>query len=152
LLDDPTTDFSPYLPPWGQDWPSWMQWANALPNLSEINLQCEQISAGYIRLRLEKSRWGLTPIGGVNGGLVIAAADQAMGIVALTVMPRGALPATATLNASYFRPAMPPLTFQARVTESGRRLVFVKLDVEDRAGRVCVSCSGAMAAQSDTFT
>jgi uncharacterized protein (TIGR00369 family) len=134
-------------PPWGQRWNEWVQWANALPNLSEINLHCLEIDAGRAELTLSESLRTLNPGGAVNGGLVLDAADQCAGVVALTAMPPGSLPATATLNAPYLRPAFPPLRFHATVSQSGRRLVFVSVDVHDRDGRTCVRVTGTMAAQ-----
>jgi uncharacterized protein (TIGR00369 family) len=99
-------------------------------------------------LTLEESVLSLNPNGGVNGGLVCAAADQAMGVVALTALDPGSLPATATLHAEFLRPAFAPLTFRAAVSQRGRRLVFVSVDVEDSSGRLCVRFTGTMAAQS----
>jgi acyl-coenzyme A thioesterase PaaI-like protein len=70
-----------------------------------------------------------------------------MGLVALTGMPVGSLPATATLSGSYLRPAFLPLRFEAAVTQSGRRLVFVTVEVYDGEDRRCVSFTGTMASQ-----
>jgi uncharacterized protein (TIGR00369 family) len=137
-----------YHPPWGEPWSAWVDWANHLPNLTELSLVCEQIGANSAQLRLDESPRRLNPNGSVNGGLVAAAADQAMGIVALTGMPAGSLPATATINGAYLRPAFPPLRFDAAVTQAGRRLVFVTVEVYDGKGRRCVSFTGTMAAQS----
>jgi uncharacterized protein (TIGR00369 family) len=137
----------PTPPPPGE-WERWIGWADALPNLSEIGLRAERIGAGAATLKLEQSVLSLNPNGGVNGGLICAAADQAMGVVALTALPPGSLPATATLHAEFLRPAFPPLTLLAAVSQSGRRLVFVSVDVEDVTGRLCVRFTGTMASQS----
>jgi uncharacterized protein (TIGR00369 family) len=137
----------PTPPPPGE-WERWLEWADALPNLSEIGLRAERIGAGDAVVILERPVLSLNPNGGVNGGLICAAADQAMGVVALTALKPGSLPATATLHAEFLRPAFPPLTFKAAVSQSGRRLVFVSVDVEDVSGRLCVRVTGTMAAQS----
>jgi uncharacterized protein (TIGR00369 family) len=138
----------PPLPPPDGSQAQWLEWANGLPAFVELGLRCEQIDAGHALIRLERSVWTQNPNGGVNGGLVCAAADQAMGLVALTMMEAGALPATATLHAEFLRPAFAPLTFRAAVSQRGRRIVFVTVDVEDASGRLAVKCSGTMAAQS----
>ncbi len=137
----------PTPPPPGA-WERWIEWADALPNLSELGLRCERVGAGSAVLKLERSVLSLNPNGGVNGGLICAAADQAMGVVALTSLEPGLLPATATLHAEFLRPAFAPLTFRASVSQRGRRLVFVSVDTEDASGRLCVRFTGTMAAQS----
>jgi uncharacterized protein (TIGR00369 family) len=137
----------PVVPARGS-WPQWVRWANRLPNCSEIGLECVEVGPGSALFALPTSGWTLNPNGAVNGGLVIAAADQCMGVVALTTLAEGSLPATATLNAEFLRPAFGPLSFRAAVVQQGRRLVFVTVEVEDAAGRLCVKCSGTMAAQS----
>jgi uncharacterized protein (TIGR00369 family) len=112
-------------------------------------MECTHLDGSTGEFVMRQSVWTLNPNGGVNGGLIVAAADQALGTVALSAMPPGSLPATATINASYLRPAFPPLLFRAEVSQSGRRIVFVTVDIEDRDGRICVRCNGAMAAQTD---
>jgi uncharacterized protein (TIGR00369 family) len=131
----------------GGTWAPWVEWANGLPSFSEIGLKCVEVQTGSAVATLGGSRWTPNPNGAVNGGLVVAAADQCMGVVALTTLEPGALPATATLHAEFLRPAFAPLTFRASVAQRGKRLVFVNVDVEDNTGRLCVRCSGTMASQ-----
>jgi uncharacterized protein (TIGR00369 family) len=136
-----------YTPPWGEPWTAWTAWANRLTNLTELSLVCSQMEAGSALFTLAAPR-SLNPNGSVNGGLVAAAADQAMGLIALTGMPEGSLPATATINGAYLRPAFAPLRFEAAVTQSGRRLVFVTVEVFDRDDKHCVSFTGTLTSQS----
>lgn len=138
-----------YRPPWGEPWSAWIDYVNQLPNLVQIGMECTHLDGRSGEFVLRESVWRLNPNGGVNGGLIVAAADQALGATALSAMPPNSLPATATINASYLRPAFPPLLFRAEVSQSGRRLVFVTCEVEDRDGRVCVQTSAAMAANSE---
>jgi uncharacterized protein (TIGR00369 family) len=138
-----------HIPPWGEPWGVWVAWANRLPNLNQIGMECTHLDGISGEFLLRESVWHLNPNGGINGGLVVAAADQALGTTALSAMPPGSLPATATITASYLRPAIPPLLFRAEVSKSGRRLVFVTVDIEDRDGRICVRSSGTMFAQSE---
>ena len=146
-----TATAAAYVPPpvpADDDWGRWIDWANRLPNLRELGLRCVAVEAGLTEVVLDQPSTSLNPNGAVNGGIVIAAADQCMGIVALTTMEAGSLPATATLNAEFLRPAFPPLTMRATVAQRGKRLVFVAVSVEDCEGRLCVRTSGTMAAQS----
>jgi uncharacterized protein (TIGR00369 family) len=138
-----------FLPPWGKPWEAWITWADQLPICLEIGLRCSALDGEGATFRLSRSVWPVNPNGAVNGGLVIAAVDQAMGIVACTRLPVGSLPASATINAAFLRPAFAPLTLRATVRQSGRRLVFVEVDVEDGDGRLAVACSSTMASQSN---
>jgi uncharacterized protein (TIGR00369 family) len=142
-----TAAHAPEVATAGGTWAHWVEWANGLPSFSEIGLKCIEVQAGSAVATLGGSRWTPNPNGAVNGGLVVAAADQCMGVVALTTLEPGALPATATLHAEFLRPAFAPLTFRASVAQRGKRLVFVNVDVEDNTGRLCVRCSGTMASQ-----
>jgi len=130
------------------DWGEWISWANLLPQFTELGLECVELSLGSSVVRLPDGVWTPNPSGGVNGGVAVAAADQAMGIVAATSLAPDALPATATLNAEYLCPAIPPLLLKAHVTQSGSRLVFVSVEVERADGRLALRYSGTMAAQS----
>jgi len=136
-------------PPFEAPPAAWLTWANELHNFVETGLRCLTIERGSCEVVLEESPWSLNPNGAVNGGLCVAAADQVAGLVALTAMPTGSLPATATLHAEYLRPAFAPLTLRGSVAQRGRRLVFVAVDVFDSSGRLCVRCTGTMAEQRD---
>jgi uncharacterized protein (TIGR00369 family) len=132
----------------GETWAPWVAWANGVPSFRDSGLRCLSVESGGAVLTLAQSPWSPNPNGAVNGGLVIAAADQCMGLVALTTLDPGALPATATLHAEFLRPAFAPLTFRASVAQRGNRLVFVSVDVENATGRLCVRCTGTMAMES----
>jgi uncharacterized protein (TIGR00369 family) len=131
------------LPGWAQ----WVEWANRLPNFAETGLECVAVGPGSVVATLGSSRFSLNPNGAVNGGVVLAAADQCMGVVALTALPAGELAVTATVTAEFLRPAFPPLMLQGRVTQRGRNLVFVAVEVHGADGRLSVRCGGTMAVQ-----
>jgi uncharacterized protein (TIGR00369 family) len=139
---------NPLLPVEGFDaWAQWIDWANGLPNFTEIGLECVEVGPGIVVATLASSRFSRNPNGAVNGGLVLSAADQCMGVVALTALPAGELAVTATVTAEFLRPAFPPLTLRGRVTQSGKNLVFVAVDVQGADGRLSVRCGGTMAVQ-----
>jgi len=128
-------------------WSRWVEWANGLPNFAETGLECAKVGPGSVIATFDGSRFSPNPNGAVNGGLVLAAVDQCMGVVALTALPAGELAVTATFTAEFLRPAFSPLTLQARVTQSGRSLVFVAVEVRSGDGKLSVRCGGAMAVQ-----
>jgi uncharacterized protein (TIGR00369 family) len=125
-----------------------VHWANDLPNFSEIGMQCVEVGRGIVVAKLDGSMFSPNPNGAVNGGLVLSAADQCMGVVALTALEAGELPVTATITGQFLRPAYPVLTLRGRVTQRGQNLVFVNVDVHTAGARLCVSCAGTMAVQS----
>jgi len=128
-------------------WSRWVDWANGLPNFAETGLECVEVGPGFVTATFDGSRFSPNPNGAVNGGLVLAAVDQCMGVVALTALPAGELAVTATFTAEFLRPAFSPLTLRARVTQSGKSLVFVAVKVRSADGRLSVRCGGTMAVQ-----
>jgi uncharacterized protein (TIGR00369 family) len=129
----------------------WARWAEGLANSRQLGLERREIGPGHAVMRLRESPWAINPNGSVHGGLILAAADQCMGIVAVTAIEPGLLPMTATLNAEFHRPSFAPLSLRGRVTRRGQSFLFVAVDVEDERGRLCARCTGSMAIRDDAF-
>ncbi|OLL73443.1 hypothetical protein Ae168Ps1_1826c [Pseudonocardia sp. Ae168_Ps1] len=111
----------------------------------QLDIECLDIAEGRAQLRLTRSDWVLNANGAVHGGLVTAWADQCFGIVAVTALAEGLLPATATLTAEFLRAAHPPLLFDCAVDRVGRTLVFVSVEVTGAKGRTVARFRGTMA-------
>lgn len=139
-----------FLAPSVDDWSAWPGWASRLPVSIAMGLVCESVSPGRAVLKMAESPWPTNPNGAVHGGLVAAAADQAGGVVAISVLGEGALPATATLTAQFLRPAFAGLTFDCKVIRGGRRVVFVEIEVSDRDGRLCTKFTGTWSVHGGT--
>jgi uncharacterized protein (TIGR00369 family) len=107
-----------------------------------MGLRCTEIEPGRAQFAVADSVWPLNPAGAVHGGLVAALADQALGMVTMTVVGEGQKPATASMTVEYQRPARAPLTLEAEVSKAGRTLVFVSVLVRDRDGKVCTKATG----------
>lgn len=123
----------------------WRRWADELPISTALGLVCRELGQGRGLFTMESAPLGVpNPNGSIHGGLLVAAADQCMGAVAMTLLAPGLLPVTASIHSQYHRPAMPPVTFEARVTKQGRALIFVDVDVTDAAGQLCNSSHGTM--------
>jgi len=137
-----TTELIP--PPRGGSPGDWRAWAENLPTSRVMGLVCEIAEEGHVRAVLNDAHWPLNPNGAVHGGMVAAWADHCFGLVASTALSRGQVPATATLTAEFLRPALPPLTFDARVDRAGRTLAFISVDVYDKAERLCAKAVGTM--------
>jgi uncharacterized protein (TIGR00369 family) len=140
----------PPLPPHISHEPDWIAWAESHPISELIGMRCLAAEPGHITIRVEETGWPLNPNGAVHGGMVLAWADQCLGLASMTTAAPGTMPATATLAAEFLRPAAPPLTYDAHVHRSGRTLVFISMDVLDTQGRLCAKVTGTMATDGNT--
>ena len=134
-----------WLPPGDTD-AHWLSWANLLPFCRDLGLQCEKFTPEVAHFRMARPTLTPNPNGAVNGGIVVAAADQVMGAMAMRVSAPGQLPATGSLHIQYHRPALAPLLFRARPLGGGRRMKFIEVIVEDAAGNRCATSQGTMVA------
>jgi uncharacterized protein (TIGR00369 family) len=133
---------SPIVPPFTpppdlEQIEAWIEWAESLPASRELGLTYTHIEHGHVVCVLAEAPWPLNPNGAVFGGLVLAAADQAMGTAAMTIQEAGGIIATATLTVEFPRPAIPPLELVADVTRAGRTLAFIELRILDASRRLC---------------
>ena len=124
----------------------WISWAQRLPYCRDLGLECIDISADSAVFRMARPALTPNPNGAVNGGIVAAAADQVLGVMAMRVSAPGQLPATGALHIQYHSPAMAPITFRAKPLGGGSRVKFVEVVVEDRDGNRCVTSQGTMVA------
>jgi uncharacterized protein (TIGR00369 family) len=139
-------------PPHGGTWQQWADWGSELSVAKGLNLRCTHVEAGRATLVLDGDEWSINPNGAVNGGIVIACADHAFGIVASTLLDPETIPATATFTSDFLRPAIPPITFEAVVDRIGRTMVFVSASVTDRIGKVCNQVRGTMIVDGSSRT
>jgi len=137
-------------PPHGGDEQDWIAWAESHPISALIGMRCLAARPGQVTVRVEESGWPLNPNGAVHGGMVLAWADQCLGLASMTTATPGSMPATATLAAEFLRPAIPPLIYDVRVHRAGRTLIFITMDVSDIDGRQCAKVTGTMAADGNT--
>lgn len=130
--------------PYGAPWDDWATWITDLPVSIKLGLRCTEIERGRLMLVHDGGEWQNATGTAVHGGAIVAAADQAFGAVASTVLPEGLVPATATLTSDFLRPALPPVSFEAVIDRVGRTLAFVSVIVRDRNGKVCNMVRGTM--------
>ena len=118
----------------GED--AWRRYAERQPLFDAFGVRCTAIKHGRAVFVLKESPIRLNPNGGVHGGIVAAVADGAVGAVFVRSAEPGLLPATATLSVDYYRPAFPPLTFEATLVAQGRALAFCEVTVVEGESRV----------------
>lgn len=123
---------------------AWLAWANGLPLFVGLGLVCTSITEETAEFTLASAPISPNPNGSVNGGLMAAIADQAMGALSVRGAPSGYYPSTASLHTQYFSPAMAPLTLRARAYGGGRRVRFIEVMTYDRDGVLCAGSQGTM--------
>ncbi|MCK9249731.1 MAG: PaaI family thioesterase [Solirubrobacteraceae bacterium] len=123
---------------------AWRRWVEGMPPSREWGLECVSAAPGEVVVRFTGGGFPLNPNGSIHGGLVIAIADQVLGLCAATRAP-GRLPATATLNTSFLRPAIGALVYTARVIQAGRTLIFLEATATDEQDRICATFTGTWA-------
>jgi uncharacterized protein (TIGR00369 family) len=136
--------------PHGGEPAEWITWVENQHITDMIGMRCVQAEPGRVTIIVEASPWPLNPNGAVHGGLVLAWADHCFGMVGMTTAEPGQMPATATLTAEFVRPAIPPLTYEARVDRSGRTLTFISVNVHNALGGLCAKVSGTMSTDGNS--
>lgn len=138
------------LDPDGAPYPTWTAWAESLPQTSASGISIRSLTPGQAEIVVEQSEWPLNPSGGVHGGLVLACADHCFGIVLLPVLPAGLAPATIAFTSQFLEPAIPPLTFNARVDRCGRTVASVTVEVRGAHGRMVARANGTLSVNGST--
>lgn len=99
------------------------------PAWALINCHLEWVTPGKCVMILNPTSTHLNYLGSVHGGLLAAAADAALGCVAISLLPADSPPmSTVELGVHYFRPAQPDtkIVLKAETVKSGPRMTFAK--------------------------
>lgn len=82
--------------------------------------------------------------GNLQGGMLAAFADSALGAASATVLPEDHYPALAEMKISILRPAPAGTTITVRgeVLKHGSRLMFVEAEVTDESGKLIAKATG----------
>jgi uncharacterized protein (TIGR00369 family) len=99
---------------------------------------------GWARLAFEGRREFLNPAGFVQGGLLAAMLDDAMG-PAVLIHSKGAFyTATSNMTVSYLAPARPGrFVAEAQVVQMGKTIAFVEASLGDGGGAVVAKASSS---------
>ena len=122
----------------------WVAWANLTPQLRGLGISCTAVGEGSAEFSIPTVPYVANPNGSVNGGMVAAIADQAMGVLSTMNSPAGYLCATASLHIQFHRPAHAPLAMTATLLPGGNRVKFVEVVVTDVDGNRCATAQGTM--------
>jgi uncharacterized protein (TIGR00369 family) len=82
--------------------------------------------------------------GNLQGGILAAFADSALGAACAAYLPEDVYPALAEMKISFLRPARSGSTIhaKARVLKPGKRLLFVEADITDDTGNLLAKVTG----------
>ncbi len=107
-----------------------------------IGAQIAEVESGRVVVELDATPRHHHPGGVVQGGIITAVADAAMGMSLLTVQPRGESNSTIELKINFMRPVIEGrIRAVGRVVEVRRSLLFSEADVFDQAGKLVARAS-----------
>lgn len=104
------------------------------PMAKLIGFRCILAEFGEVAMALEHDLSIENTIGMVHGGATATILDTAMGCAAHTTLPIGSGIVTLDLNITYLRPFTvrnSPVVATGRVTNAGRRMIYVTGEVRD---------------------
>ena len=112
---------------------------NLPPAAALVGYRLAALSAGQVRYALTPSEEHCNIFATVHGGIIATLLDTAMTAAVITTLPRGQSCSTAEIKVNYLRPVTAdtgPLTCEARVVHTGRRLATSEGAVRDGNGRL----------------
>ncbi|MEU6008321.1 PaaI family thioesterase [Streptomyces sp. NPDC047453] len=122
----------------------WTDWANLMPSVAALGLECTAMDEERAEFVLDSRFFPLNANGAVNGGLLVSAADQVMGVMAVRGARSHAYAFTISMAAQFHRSAMPPILVRAEFVPGGKRVAFVNVEMEGADGVRCASAQGAL--------
>jgi uncharacterized protein (TIGR00369 family) len=106
------------------------------------------VETGLVRWRYAVKRAHFNPAGSLHGGVLSTILDTAMGHSVRTVRAPDHLHAAIYLNVQFLAPTLVDggtVTFEGRVTQKGKRVVFTEGTATDENGRVLARGSSSYA-------
>jgi uncharacterized protein (TIGR00369 family) len=103
---------------------------------------------GLARWRYRVKREHFNPGGSLHGGVISTILDTAMGHSVRTVRPPDCGHAAIDLNVKFLRPTLEDgalLTFEGRVVQKGKRIVFSEGSATDEEGRLLARSTSSYA-------
>lgn len=111
------------------------------------------IAAGTIEVGFEGKPEFTNPAGYVQGGILTAMMDDAMGPCLVLHLKGRAFPSSIDLSTHFLRPVRPgAVTVKARVRQAGRTVAFLEAELFDSRGKLCATCSSSAALITGVFT
>lgn len=106
-------------------------------------------AAGTLSCAFEATEAFLNPAGVIQGGILAAMLDEAMGPVAAAVTGGAIFAMTLEMKVSYLRPArVGPIFGEGRIVQKGREILFLEGRLTDVDGRLLASATATTRAVS----
>ena len=100
---------------------------------------------GWVRVRFNARPEFCNASGNVQGGILAAMLDDAMGPAVLIMTQARTVPTTISMTVTYLAPARPGALFgEANVIQLGKTVGFVEASLSDEAGRVVARASASV--------
>lgn len=92
----------------------------------------------WIKVGFDAKPEFLNPIGNVQGGILAAMLDDAMGPIVLAISKGEIFTTTIDLNVSFIRPVKPGrISVHAQITNMGKQIAFLDGKLFDADGKLC---------------
>ena len=102
--------------------------------------------AGTIEVGFDGKPEFANPAGFVQGGILTAMMDDAMGPLTVAYLKGRAFPSTIDLHMHFMRPVrFGAITVKARVRQAGKAVAFQEAELFDSRGKLCATCSASAA-------
>lgn len=107
--------------------------------LLELDVEKKKIKVGF-----DGKPDFLNPAGNIQGGILSAMLDDAMGPIVFAATDGAAFPTTIDLHVHFIRPVKPgAIAVTAEITAMGKQLVFLEGQLFDSAGKLCARATAA---------
>ena len=109
--------------------------------------------AGAMEVAFDGKPEFANPAGFVQGGILSAMMDDALGPCLVLHLKGRAFPSSIDLSTHFLRPVrFGPITVKARVRQAGRSVAFLEAELFDSRGKLCATCHSSAALISGVFT
>ena len=106
------------------------------------SLRAMDVEAGTIEVGFGGKAEVANPAGFVQGGILAAMIDDAMGPIVAAHTRR--FPSTIDLHTHYLRPVRPgPVTVRARIDQAGRSVIFLSAQLFDSRGKLSATAQAS---------
>ncbi len=100
---------------------------------------------GRVRIRFEAKREFLNPVGNIQGGILTAMLDDAMGPAIMCTLPPGHFVTTIEIKTNFMRPAkLGPLIATGRIVFKGKSVGFLEGTLRDEEDRMIANASSTV--------
>ena len=105
------------------------------------------VEAGHVVLEFEASEKHHQPNGVVQGGVLTAIADAAMGMAGMTIQEIGWANTTIELKINFIRPVVRGLVkAEGRVVQAGKTVLFLEASVTNEEGKLAALATSSVLA------